>query len=168
MITIADLYDLEHTLAKEYLEGFPGPVIDVSHDRYFLDRIAEQIFEVCPGGAVRRYTGNYGDYLKKRENSAPERQKTVQKTAPNQPKKQNKLRFSYMEQREYDRIDEEIADLEVKIAQKDEEIAGSGADFELLQRAMEEKNQLEAQLEAKMERWVYLNDLAEQIAAQDA
>ena len=73
-----------------------------------------------------------------------------------------------MEQREYDHIDEEIADLEAKIAQKDEEIAGSGADFELLQRAMDGKTQLETQLEAKMERWMYLNDLAEQIAAQDA
>ena len=156
------------SILEDYLEGFPGPVIAVSHDRYFLDRIAEQIFEVRPGGEVCRYTGNYGDYLKKRENSVPERQKTVQKTAPNQPKKQNKLRFSYMEQREYDHIDEEIAGLEAKIAQKDEEIAASGADFELLQRAMDEKSQLETQLEAKMERWVYLNDLAEKIAAQDA
>ena len=156
------------SILEDYLEGFPGPVIAVSHDRYFLDRIAEQIFEVRSGGEVCRYTGNYGDYLKKRENSAPERQKIVQKTVPNQPKKQNKLRFSYMEQREYDRIDEEIADLEAKIAQKDEEIAASGADFELLQRAMDGKTQLETQLEAKMERWMYLNDLAEKIAAQDA
>ena len=115
---------------------------------------------------MTRYTGNYGDYLKKREISAPERQKTAQKPAPNQPKKQNKLRFSYMEQREYDHIDEEIADLEAKIAETDEEIAVSGADFELLQSAMAKKDQLETQLEEKMERWVYLNDLAERIAAQ--
>ena len=154
------------SILEDYLEGFSGPVIAVSHDRYFLDRIAEQIFEVRPGGEVTRYTGNYGDYLKKREISAPERQKTVQKPAPNQPKKQNKLRFSYMEQREYDHIDEEIADLEAKIAETDEEIAVSGADFELLQSAMAKKDQLETQLEEKMERWVYLNDLAERIAAQ--
>ncbi len=156
------------SILEDYLESFPGPVIAVSHDRYFLDRIAEQIFEVKPGGEVFRYTGNYGDYLKKRENSAPERQKNVQKTVQNQPKKQNKLRFSYMEQREYDHIDEEITGLEAKIAQKNAEIEGSGTDFELLQRAMDEKNQLETQLEAKMERWMYLNDLAEKIAAQDA
>ena len=71
-----------------------------------------------------------------------------------------------MEQREYDHIDEEIADLETKIAETDAEIAASGADFERLQSSMAKKDQLEAQLEEKMERWVYLNDLAEQIAAQ--
>jgi len=154
------------SILEDYLEGFSGPVIAVSHDRYFLDRIAGQIFEVRPGGEVARYTGNYGDYLKKRENIEPERQKPTPKLAASQAKKQNKLRFSYMEQREYDHIDEEIADLETKIAETDAEIAASGADFERLQSSMAKKDQLEAQLEEKMERWVYLNDLAEQIAAQ--
>ena len=153
------------SILEDYLEGFPGPVIAVSHDRYFLDRMADQIFEVRVGGQVIRYSGNYGDYLKKRQ--APETDKPKQ-AAPKQPPKpkQQKLKFSYMEQREFDTIDDDIAALEEKIAQCDEEIAASGADFVALQEAMAKKEQLETQLEAKMERWVYLNDLAEQIAAQ--
>ena len=156
------------SILEDYVEGFAGPVIAVSHDRYFLDRLADQIFEVRVGGDVVRYTGNYGDYLKKRENPAPERQKTAEKPAQTQPKKQNKLRFSYMEQREFDHIDEEIAALEAEIAETDAEIAASGADFARLQTAMTKKDQLETQLEEKMDRWVYLNDLAEQIAAQNS
>ncbi len=154
------------SILEDYLEGFPGPVIAVSHDRYFLDRIAGQIFEVRPGGEVVRYTGNYGDYLKKREPAASEKPKAVKAAPVPQAAKQKKLKFSYMEQREYDTIDEEIANLEAKIAEADERIAASGADYAALEGAMDEKNQLEAQLEEKMERWVYLNDLAEKIAGQ--
>ena len=153
------------SILEDYLEGFPGPVIAVSHDRYFLDRMADQIFEVKVGGEVVRYSGNYGDYLKKRQ--APEAEKSKQAAPKQTPKpKQQKLKFSYMEQREFDTIDDEIAALEAEIAQWDEEIAASGADFVALQAAMAKKEQLESQLEAKMDRWVYLNDLAEQIAAQ--
>ena len=82
--------------------------------------------------------------------------------------KQKKLKFSYMEQREFDTIDDDIADLEARIAQQEEAIASSGADFVALQEAMTKKDQLETQLEEKMERWIYLNDLAERIAAQDS
>ena len=153
------------SILEDYLEGFSGPVIAVSHDRYFLDRVAEQIFEVKEGGEIIRYTGNYGDYLQKRQPVEPEKAKPA---APkSQPKpRQQKLKFSYKEQREFDTIDQDIADLEDAIAQCDEAIAASGADFVALQEAMTKKEQLEAQLEEKMERWVYLNDLAEQIAAQ--
>ena len=153
------------SILEDYLEGFAGPVIAVSHDRYFLDRVAAQIFEVRPGGEVIRYTGNYGDYLQKRQLPEQEKPKEKPKAVTAAPK-QKKLKFSYMEQREFDTIDDDIADLEAQIAQCDEAIASSGADFVALQEAMTKKDQLEAQLEQKMERWVYLNDLAEQIAAQ--
>ena len=153
------------SILEDYLEGFAGPVIAVSHDRYFLDRVAAQIFEVRPGGEVIRYTGNYGDYLQKRQLPEQEKPKEKPKAVTAAPK-QKKLKFSYMEQREFDTIDDDIADLEARIAQCDEAIASSGADFVALQEAMTKKDQLEAQLEQKMERWVYLNDLAEQIAAQ--
>ncbi len=154
------------SILEDYLENYPGPVLAVSHDRYFLDRVAEQIFEVRPGGEIFRYTGNYGDYLKKRQPA--EEEKPKQASAPKeQPKpRQQKLKFSYMEQREYDSIDADIAALEEQIAQWDEAIAASGADFVALEKAMAEKETLEAQLEQKMERWVYLNELAEKIAAQ--
>ena len=153
------------SILEDYLEGFAGPVLAVSHDRYFLDRVAAQIFEVRPGGEVLRYSGNYGDYLKKRKPVEPEKPKAAVPKAQPKPKTQ-KLKFSYMEQREYETIDQVIADLESQIAQCEADIAASGADFVALQEAMTKKEQLEAQLEEKMDRWVYLNDLAEQIAAQ--
>jgi len=153
------------SILEDYLEGFPGPVVAVSHDRYFLDRIAEQIFEVRPGGEIVRYTGNYGDYLEKRQPTAEVKEKAAPKAPQTKPKNQ-KLKFSYKEQREYDTIDEDIAKLEEGLALCEEKIAASGADFVALQEAMAEKERLEAALEEKMERWVYLNDLAEKISAQ--
>ena len=153
------------SILEDYLEGFGGPVIAVSHDRYFLDRVADQIFEVRPGGEILRYTGNYGDYLRKRAIPETEKPRPIAPKAPAKPKQQ-KLKFSYKEQREFDTIDDDIAALEAQISQCDDAIAASGADFVALQEAMTKKEQLEAQLEEKMERWVYLNDLAEQIANQ--
>ncbi len=154
------------SILEDYLESFPGPVLAVSHDRYFLDRVAAQIFEVRPGGEIVRYTGNYGSYLQKRRPPEPEKPKAAAAKAQSKPRPQ-KLKFSYMEQREFETIDRDIADLEAQIAQCEAEIASAGADFVALQAAMTKKEQLEAQLEEKMDRWVYLNDLAEQIAAQD-
>ena len=153
------------SILEDYLEGFSGPVIAVSHDRYFLDRMAEQIFEVRDGGEIVRFTGNYGDYLQKRQPVEAEKPKAAAPKAPPRPRQQ-KLKFSYKEQREFDTIDDDIAQLEDEIAQCDEAIANSGADFVALQEAMAKKEELEARLEEKMERWVYLNDLAEQIAKQ--
>ena len=97
--------------------------------------------------------------------TGPEKPKAAAPKAPPKPRQQ-KLKFSYKEQREFDTIDDDIAALEADIEQCDSDIANSGADFVALQEAMAKKEQLEAQLEEKMERWVYLNDLAEQIAAQ--
>ncbi len=154
------------SILEDYLESFPGPVLAVSHDRYFLDRVAAQIFEVRPGGEIVRYTGNYGSYLQKRQ--PPEAEKPKAAAAKAQPKpRPQKLKFSYMEQREFETIDRDIADLEAQIAQCEAEMESAGADFVALQAAMTKKEQLEAQLEKKMDRWVYLNDLAEQIAAQE-
>ncbi len=153
------------SILEDYLENYPGPVLAVSHDRYFLDRMAEEIFEVRPGGEVIRYTGNYGDYLKKRPVSEPEKQKTAAPKEQQKPKMQ-KLKFSYMEQREFDTIDDEIAQLEAAVARCEADISASGSDFVALEAAMAEKDRLEAQLEAKTDRWVYLNDLAERIAQQ--
>ena len=153
------------SILEDYLEGFAGPVIAVSHDRYFLDRVAEQIFEVKPGGEIVRYIGNYGDYLQKRQPVEAEKPKAAAPKAQPKPKQQ-KLKFSYKEQREFDTIDDDIAALETEIEACDEAIAAAGADFVALQEAMTKKEQLEARLEEKMERWVYLNDLAEQIASQ--
>lgn len=154
------------TILEDYLASFDGIVIAVSHDRYFLDKIATQIFEVSDSGEVLRYTGGYTDYLGKRRESAPEvKEKKEKKETPREPKPQ-KLRFSYKEQREYAVIEDEIAQLEKKIAQADADMAANATDYTALQRLTEEKEQLETALEEKMGRWMYLSELAEKIEAQ--
>ena len=154
------------TILEDYLASFDGIVIAVSHDRYFLDKIATQIFGVSDSGEVLRYTGGYTDYLEKRRESAPEvKEKKEKKETPREPKPQ-KLRFSYKEQREYAVIEDEIAQLEEKIAQADADMAANATDYTALQRLTEEKEQLETALEEKMGRWMYLSELAEKIEAQ--
>lgn len=168
--------DIE-TLAvlEDYLEQFPGVVITVSHDRYFLDKLMNHVFVLAGNGEVRHYTGGYADY---RADVASERQRLAaqerQETLPNSSLKktsggrshQEKLKFSFKEQREYEEIDGVIAGLEEKIAQTEALIAQNVSDYAALQELTAEKEELEAQLTAKMERWVYLNDLAERIEAQ--
>lgn len=154
------------TILEDYLASFDGIVIAVSHDRYFLDKIATQIFEVSDSGEVLRYTGGYTDYLGKRRESAPEvKEKKEKKETPREPKPP-KLRFSYKEQREYAVIEDEIAQLEEKIAQADADMAANATDYTALQRLTEEKEQLETALEEKMGRWMHLSELAEKIEAQ--
>lgn len=149
------------TVLENYLQSFPGAIIAVSHDRYFLDKLCNRIFAVEPGGLVRQYPGGYTDYLLTLD--VP-REKKV-KAAPEAPRpKLKKLKFSYKEQREFETIDADIAALEAKIAENKRQQDLNGADYEKLQTLMAEQSQLEAALEAKEERWMYLTDLAERIA----
>ncbi len=156
------------TILEEYLVTFPGAVIAVSHDRYFLDKIAHSIFEVRRSGEVRVYTGAFAEYLEKREpdylpDEKPEPAKPAPKPAAPRPAK---LKFSFKEQREFETIDGDIAALEDAIAQCEADIAANASDYVKLQELSEKKEQLEKQLDEKTERWIYLNDLAERIAAQ--
>lgn len=157
------------TILEDYLETFPGIVLAVSHDRYFLDKIAHSIFEVCRGGEVRQYTGNFSDYLDKRVPAEKaERVKTEKAEKAQKPvNKPQKLKFSFNEQREFDHIDEELEQLAVKIETCEQQIAGAANDYVKLQELLAQKEELERQQEYKMERWVYLNELAEKIAAQN-
>ncbi len=154
------------TILEDYLVSFDGIIIAVSHDRYFLDKIATEIFHVSDSGQVVRYTGGYTDYLEKRREEAPEAVEKKEKKQPQREPKQQKLRFSYKEQREYDTIEDDIAALEEKIAEKETELEANSTNYVALQRLTEEKEALEQQLEEKMDRWMYLSDLAERIAAQ--
>ena len=148
------------TVLENYLQSFPGAIIAVSHDRYFLDKLCNRIFAVEKGGQVRQYPGGYTDYLQSLD--IP-REKKV-KAAPEAPRpKSKKLKFSYKEQREFETIDADISALETKIAENRRQQDIDGADYEKLQALMAEQSQLEAQLEAKEERWMYLTDLAERI-----
>ena len=171
--------DIE-TLAvlEDYLEQFPGVVIAVSHDRYFLDKLMNHVFVLAGNGEVRHYTGGYADYradvASERQQRLAAQQRLDSQPLPNSsPKKtsggrshQEKLKFSFKEQREYEEIDGVIAGLEEKIAQTEALIAQNASDYAALQELTAEKEELETQLAAKMERWVYLNDLAERIEAQ--
>ena len=157
-------------ILEEYLETFPGAVIAVSHDRYFLDKMADQIFEVGEGGTIRRFVGNYSDYLEKRrqEERNQEKAEKKEKTARQEkPARQKKLKFTFKEQHEFDTIEDDIAALEGKIAQVEEAMSAAGSDYVKLQELTEQQTALTAQLEEKMDRWVYLTDLAERIAAQE-
>lgn len=153
------------TILEDYLENFSGAVIAVSHDRYFLDKMAEEIFEFRDGQCLR-YNGNYSDYAEKTRDNDD----SIDKPKKKGEKKERvftgktKLRFSFKEQREYDNIDDEIAALEQAIADTDREIAANTSDYVKLQELSDKKSEMEQQLEQKMERWVYLNELAERIA----
>ena len=154
-------------ILESYLETFPGAVIAVSHDRYFLDKMAREIFEVGEGGVVRRYTGNYPDYLEKRTQAAASREKAPKKPAPARPQRPKKLKFTFKEQREFDTIEDDIAALEASIGALEAQMAACGSDYVKLQELTEEQAREKAALEEKMERWVYLTELAEKIAAQE-
>lgn len=156
-------------ILEEYLETFPGAVLAVSHDRYFLDKMAHQIFAVGEGGVITRYTGNFSDYLAKRrqeETPAPQ-DKAPKKEAPAKPARQKKLKFTFKEQREYDTIEADIAALEDRVSALEGEMTACGSDYVKLQELTQAQEEAKAALEEKMERWLYLTDLAERIAAQE-
>ena len=154
-------------ILEEYLETFPGAVLAVSHDRYFLDKTAQQIFEVGEGGVITRYTGNYSDYLEKRKANEAPAEKAAKKAPSGKPVRQKKLKFSYKEQKEFGTIEDDIAALEQKIADLDTQMAACGSDYVKLQDLTSEQDAAKAALDEKMERWMYLTDLAEKIAAQE-
>ena len=153
------------SILEDYLQGFPGPVVTVSHDRFFLDKMADTIFEIRPEGRVDVFTGNWSDWARKRE---PEVEKRTEKQEKPQPERQRekKLKFSYNEQREFDTIDDVIAELEQRLADCQKAQADCGSDYVRLQELTDEQARLSAELDAKTERWVYLNDLKERIDAQ--
>jgi len=160
------------TILEDYLEDFPGAVIAVSHDRYFLDKMADNIFEVAEGGEVRRYIGGFTDYLEKRPPRAePAAEKTAAPAekpaapAPRAPRPQ-KLRMSFKEQREFETIDADIEALENRIAECEAECAAAASDYAKLMDATARLEALKTELDEKTERWVYLNELAEKIANQ--
>ena len=156
------------TILEDYLTEFPGAVVAVSHDRYFLDKTAASILEVRGDGEVRRTMGGYSDFELLREmDAAPRRESRPAAPRERRSDRPQKLKFTFREQREFDSIDADIAALEEKIAACESDIESSASDYVRLQALLAEKEALEKQLEEKTERWVYLNDLAERIAQQN-
>ncbi|MBQ3546753.1 MAG: ABC-F family ATP-binding cassette domain-containing protein [Lachnospiraceae bacterium] len=171
-------------ILEDYLDSFAGIVISVSHDRYFLNRMANRIFAyertgILDGTVINQYEGNYDDYmskspyyeegmkLRKGENKKNDssdfdkKEKTV-----NVKPKSTKLKMTYKEMREFETIDDDIADLEEKIENLEKQITLNATDFIKLNEFTKEKEETEKLLEEKMERWVYLNDLNEKINSQ--
>ena len=179
------------TILEDYLNSFQGIVITISHDRYFLDNVVDRIFEFDGNGHLQQYEGGYTDYLEakkrrfgdssdsgfgKRGGGSSKNSRGTGDAADSGEQdsaktwKQNrpvKLKFSYKEQREYDTIDEDIAKLEAKIEKLDQDIMANATNSGKLNELTKEKEETEALLEEKMDRWVYLNDLAEKIEAQN-
>ena len=181
-------------ILEDYLNSFVGIVILVSHDRYFLDNTVDRIFAFDGDGHFRQYEGGYTDYLEARkreeaENSGADfegREGGRQKASggrgagdkasgkgngggkPTWDKGEKKLKFTYKEQKEFETIEDDIAALEEKIAALDKDIEASAHDFVKLNQLMAEKEGLEAALEEKMERWMYLTELNEKIQGQNA
>ena len=178
-----DIQTLE--ILEEYLDSFDGIVITVSHDRYFLDRIAKRIFAFEGNGRIRQYEGGYSDYLNARPDPAlPENRSSIpsavstgqvgQNTAkpPSDSRKtwggEKKLKFTYKEQKEFEVIDDEIAALEERLSSLEKEMEDAARDYGRLNQIMQEKDQIQTQLDFKMERWLYLNELQEKIESQNA
>lgn len=148
-------------ILENYLEGFEGAVLAVSHDRYFLDKTARRIFEFRPNGDVQEYLGNYADYLDKRkELERPTAEKT-EKTEKSKPKNTGKTKMSYKDRYELKHIDDEIAELEQKLAALKEEQAQITSDFVRLQELSEQIETVSGALDAKEERWIELQEMAE-------
>lgn len=158
------------TILEDYLNSFQGIVITVSHDRYFLDNVVDRIFEFDGNGHLQQYEGGYTDYIEaKQKREVPKEEVKAKKSTGKNDWKQNrptKLKFSYMEQKEFETIDEDIAKLEEKLEKLDADMMANATNSAKLSELTLEKEFAEKQLEEKMEWWVYLNDLAERIAAQ--
>lgn len=160
------------TILEDYLDRFDGIVIVVSHDRYFLDRTVRRIFAFEGNGVIRQSEGGYSDYLIRLELEKPEELVAEKKEVPKSDAKKSwknqekKLKFSFKEQREFETIDDDIAALESKIEEMDAKILANATNSAKLSELMQEKESLEQKLEEKMDRWVYLNDLNEQIQNQ--
>ncbi|SFR77063.1 ABC-F family ATP-binding cassette domain-containing protein [Anaeromicropila populeti] len=151
------------TILEDYLDHFEGIVITVSHDRYFLDRIAERILAFMGDGEIRQYEGGFSDYKEAVAEENSTFTKPVKKETTAKKPKQEKTKFSYHEQREFDEIDDVIEKLENQLAELEKEIVNNSNSYMKLQELMKQKEDISGQLEEKMERWVYLNDLKEQM-----
>ncbi len=164
------------TVLEDYLDYFDGIVIAVSHDRYFLDRVVRRIFAFNPDGTLRQSEGGYTDYeirlsLENQDNEVSKVSKASYNSVNEEKQgkakpREKKLKFSYNEQREYDTIEDDIATLEDEIASLEDAIAKNASDFIELQKLSAKKEEAEAKLGEKMDRWTYLEELAQAIEAQ--
>lgn len=154
------------SILEEYLDHFPGVVITVSHDRYFLDKVVDHLIAFEGNGVIRRFQGNYSEYLEQRnieKQEGLESKKEKGEAEKAAPKKERKKKLSYHEQREWDQIEGRIASLEQRSAELQQEIARAGSDFERVQACYQEQQQVDKELEEALERWTELSLLMEEL-----
>jgi ATP-binding cassette subfamily F protein uup len=157
------------SILEDYLENFPGAVITVSHDRYFLDRTVDHLFAFEGQGKIRHFTGNYSEYLDERRQekatAAPSAVETNGRTENSQAGRGNNRtkKLSYKDQKEWDEIEGKIAELEARSAKLKEEIAASGSDYGKVEKLYAEEQQVTAALEAAIERWAELSAMIEEL-----
>ncbi len=154
------------SILEEYIEGFNGAVITVSHDRCFLDRIVNRIFALEGDGYAKQYEGGYSDYIVKRDDNNEKGTAKKKSETKEWDKGKRKLKMTYNEEREWETIDSDIAQLEEKITELEKEMEKNSSQYAKLQELGEEKIALETQLNEKMNRWVYLSELDEKIKNQ--
>lgn len=156
--------DIETLMVLEdYLENFDGIVVIVSHDRYFIDKVAQRVFVFEPGGALKQYIGGYSSYFEsiRQEPEKAAVSADTEKKKKKDPSSAGKVKLTYAERLEYEKIDRVIADLEEALQAKEDAISRSASDYIALQKLDGEKKELEEQLEFQMERWMYLQEITE-------
>ena len=156
------------TVLEAYLDEFPGAVVTISHDRYFLDRVVDRIFSFEGNGFIKQYAGNYTDYSDfiKRSPQLETDFSLEKKSSTNkikEKKDERVLKFTYKEKKEFEEIDDIIEVLEEELEKNGIRMQEASSDFEKLQTLSDEKDELEKELETAMERWIYLNELYEEI-----
>lgn len=159
------------TILEDYLDDFPGAVVAVSHDRFFLDRICDKILAFEGGGNLAEYPGNYSDYLHcatLRPNLKTDKDERLlaEKAPENGKAKAKPLKFTFKEQNEFDEIDSRIATAEDLLADCNRQIDQAASDYQQLEKLLAARKELERQLDDVLERWTYLTELAEAIARQ--
>lgn len=153
------------TILENFLEQFPGVVITVSHDRYFLDRVVDHLIAFEGKGLIRPFFGNYTEYLETRREEKQQEERKIP-SAKLEPRKERPKKLSYKDQKEWDGIEEKIAGLEERISAIQKEIEQAGSDIGRVQELFNEQQKVEADLEAAMERWEELSILVEEIENQ--
>ena len=148
---------------ETYLQKFSGGILLVTHDRYFLDRLCKRIFAVEADGTVRQYPGGYTDYLQTLDTP---KERKVKATLEQPRQKTKKLKFSYKEQRDFDTIENRVAELEDKLAQLEQEIAANASDYTKVTELMDTQAKTQQKLDEATERWLFLQEKWEQIQAQ--
>lgn len=164
-------FDIDTLIVLEdYIDEFKGAVILVSHDRYMLNRLVERVFVFNDNGKIKGYTGNYNYFKEQKaieDELKEEQEEKLEKDKNNSYKKDKSLKFSYNEQREWETIDQEISELETKIADIERKMVEFASNYEELQRLIEEKSKFELKLEEKMIRWIHLSELDEKIKKEN-